>query len=300
MDDFYPVYMYTPMSEMHNEMIPVTSGCSYQKCLYCDLNYRQKFKVFKLDEIENFLIERKIELNNISRNPNKFTLLEGNPLCVCTEYLINVFKLIKKYFEVNYISMFARASDVLNKSEEDLIKLRNLGLDRLCLGLESGSDNVLSFHKKGHNAIDSLNACQKLDKLGIKYSTYFMLGLGGKEFTKDHIDKSIELINNIKPFEIIFVTTVIFKRAPLKQIVREKLFKRLSIRETLEEEREILSGINIETVIKATHKTNALPILAKFPDHKLLAINKIDDYLMKSDRELQSIEKEKWRVWDKE
>lgn len=54
MDKFYPKYMYTPMPEMHNEMVPVTAGCSFKKCIYCDLNYKQKFHIFKLDEVENF------------------------------------------------------------------------------------------------------------------------------------------------------------------------------------------------------------------------------------------------------
>lgn len=300
MDDFYPIYMYTPMSEMHNEMIPVTTGCSYQKCLYCDLNYTQKFKIFKLDEIEDYLIKRKAETDKIFRVPTKFTLLEGNPLCISTEYLVKVFNLIRKYFHVDYISMFARVDDVLRKSESDLLRLKELGMDRLCLGLESGSNSVLEFQHKGHSAEDSLKACHKLDKLGIKYSTYFMLGLGGKEYTEEHRIKTVELINQINPFEIIIVTTVIFKRAPLREIMKVKLFKRLSIRETLEEKRFILNGIDIDTIVKATHKTNSIPILAKFPEHKELAISKIDMNLTKTDKELQMIEKEKWKVWDKE
>lgn len=300
MDNYYPIYMYTPMSEMHNEMIPVTSGCSYSKCLYCDLNYRQKFSIFKLEEIEKYIMNRKNELIKIGREAHKFTLLEGNPLCVKTDYLCKVFMLVKKYFEVDYISMFARVNDVLKKSDEELLLLKSLGMDRICLGLETGSDKVLDFHLKGHSAEDSYNACKKLDRLGIKYSTYFMLGIGGEDLILDHRIKTVELINKINPFEIIFVTTVIFKRAPLRELVKNKTFKRLSIRSSLEEERYILENINNDTIIKATHKTNALPILSKFPEYKIQSIKKIDDYLKLSDKELQINEKEKWKVWDKE
>lgn len=301
MDKFYPKYMYTPMPEMHNEMVPVTAGCSFKKCIYCDLNYKQKFHIFKLDEVENFLIERKTELQKTNRMPKRFTLLEGNPLCVSTDHLISVFKLIHKYFEVEYISMFARATDVLRKSDEELLKLKELGMDRLCLGLESGSDEVLAFHKKGHTAHDSILATRKLDRLGIKYSTYFMLGLGGKNMTMSHRCETAKLLNEIHPFEVVFVTTVIFKRAPLKDYVRNKSFIRMSVKEILEEEIYIIENLNMDTIIKATHKTNPIPLQAKFPEGKEIFLRKLRDYCDSNDeKSLVKNEMKKWKIWDKE
>ena len=301
MDKFYPKYMYTPMSEMHNEMVPVTAGCSFKKCIYCDLNYKQKFHIFKLDEVENFLIERKTELQKTNRMPKKFTLLEGNPLCVSTDHLISVFKLIHKYFEVEYISMFARATDVLRKSDEELLKLKELGMDRLCLGLESGSDEVLAFHKKGHTAHDSILATRKLDRLGIKYSTYFMLGLGGRNMTMSHRRETAKLLNEIHPFEVVIVTTVIFKRAPLKDYVRNKNFIRMSVKEILEEEIYIIENLNMDTIIKATHKTNPIPLQAKFPEGKEIFLRKLRDYYDSNDeKSLVKNEMKKWKIWDKE
>lgn len=301
MDKFYPKYMYTPMPEMHNEMVPVTAGCSFKKCIYCDLNYKQKFHIFKLDEVENFLIERKTELQKTNRMPKRFTLLEGNPLCVSTDHLISVFKLIHKYFEVEYISMFARATDVLRKSDEELLKLKELGMDRLCLGLESGSDEVLAFHKKGHTAHDSILATRKLDRLGIKYSTYFMLGLGGENMTMSHRCETAKLLNEIHPFEVVFVTTVIFKRAPLKDYVRNKSFIRMSVKEILEEEIYIIENLNMDTIIKATHKTNPIPLQAKFPEGKEIFLRKLRDYYESNDeKSLVKNEMKKWKIWDKE
>lgn len=301
MDKFYPIYMYTPMPEMHNVMVPVTSGCSYQKCLYCDLNFRQKFHVFKLAEIEDYLRKEKIKYDKMRRSPKKFTLLEGNPLCVKASFLENVFAMIHKYFEVDYISMFARATDVLRKTDEELLRLKAMGMDRLCLGLESGSDEVLSFHKKGHSVSDSIRACKKLERLGISYSVYIMLGLGGKEMTLAHREGTAKLLNEIKPFEIVFVTTVIFKRAPLKDLVRAKEFTRLAIKDVLAEEIYILQNLENSTVIKATHKTNPLPLLAKFPEGKEDMLRKLKEYKDgNTEKELRRNEMRKWTVWDKE
>lgn len=301
MENFYPIYMYTPMPEMHNVMVPVTSGCSYQKCLYCDLNFRQKFHIFKLAEIEDYLRKEKIKYANMRRSPKKFTLLEGNPLCVKASFLENVFAMIHKYFEVDYISMFARATDVLRKTDEELLRLKAMGMDRLCLGLESGSDEVLSFHKKGHSVSDSIRACKKLERLGISYSVYIMLGLGGKEMTLAHRKGTAKLLNEINPFEIVFVTTVIFKRAPLKDLVRAKEFTRLAIKDVLAEEIYILESLENSTVIKATHKTNPLPLLAKFPEGKEDMLRKLKEYMdNNTEKELRRNEMRKWQVWDKE
>ena len=301
MENFYPIYMYTPMPEMHNVMVPVTSGCSYQKCLYCDLNFRQKFHIFNLAEIEDYLRKEKIKYDKMRRSPKKFTLLEGNPLCVKASFLEDVFALIHKYFEVEYISMFARATDVLRKTDEELLRLKAMGMDRLCLGLESGSDEVLSFHKKGHSVNDSIRACKKLERLGISYSVYIMLGLGGKELTLAHREGTAKLLNEIKPFEIVFVTTVIFKRAPLKDLVRAKEFMRLPIKDVLAEEIYILQNLENSTVIKATHKTNPLPLLAKFPEGKEDMLRKLKEYRDgNTEKELRKNEMRKWQVWDKE
>lgn len=301
MDKFYPIYMYTPMPEMHNVMVPVTSGCSYQKCLYCDLNFRQKFHIFKLTEIEDYLRKEKTKYDNMRRSPKKFTLLEGNPLCVKASFLEDVFTMIHKYFEVEYISMFARATDVLRKTDEELLRLKAMGMDRLCLGLESGSDEVLSFHKKGHSVSDSIRACKKLERLGISYSVYIMLGLGGKEMTLAHREGTAKLLNEINPFEIVFVTTVVFKRAPLKDLVRAKEFTRLPIKDVLDEEIYILQNLENSTVIKATHKTNPLPLLAKFPEGKKDMIRKLKEYKDgNTEKELRKNEMRKWQVWDKE
>lgn len=197
--------------------------------------------------------------------------------------------------------MFARATDVLRKTDEELLRLKAMGMDRLCLGLESGSDEVLSFHKKGHSVSDSIRACKKLERLGISYSVYIMLGLGGKEMTLAHREGTAKLLNEIKPFEIVFVTTVIFKRAPLKDLVRAKEFTRLAIKDVLAEEIYILQNLENSTVIKATHKTNPLPLLAKFPEGKEDMIRKLKEYRDgNTEKELRKNEMKKWQVWDKE
>lgn len=128
-----------------------------------------------------------------------------------------------------------------------------------------------------------------------------MLGLGGKNLTMYHREKTPILINKINPFEIVFVTTVIFKGAALKDYLTQKKFLRMNVKEILEEEIHIMKNININTIVKATHKTNPIPLLAKFPEGKEMFLKKLTNYYQKnSPKDLVQNEIKKWRIWDKE
>lgn len=91
-DKFYNEYMYTPMPEMHSEMIPVTQGCSYNKCLYCDLNYRQKFKVFDFEDIKTYIESRRRFYQDKRVKPTKFNLLEGNPFVLTQIFYLGLWR----------------------------------------------------------------------------------------------------------------------------------------------------------------------------------------------------------------
>lgn len=286
--------MYVPMPEMHDEMIPVTQGCSYNKCLYCDLNQR-KFSVYDIEEIKKFIRERADFYKDKKFVPKKFNLLEGNPLSLKTNFLIEVMQEINKNFDsVKFISMFARSDDVLRKSDEELLRLKANGMDRLCIGVESGCDEVLKFHQKGVTSEDQLRALKKLERLGINYSCYIMLGLGGVKYSEKHIDDTIEFLNKTKPFEIAVVNMVVFRKARLVEKIRNGEFERISIRRQIEEEIKLIDGLTIDTIYTGTHKTKSLSITSKLPEGKELLIEKLEEHLKLDDRTLTDMERFKW------
>lgn len=286
--------MYVPMPEMHDEMIPVTQGCSYNKCLYCDLNQRD-FAIYDIEEIKNFIRERASFYKDKKFVPKKFNLLEGNPLSLKTNFLIEIMEEINKNFsKVKFISMFARSDDVLKKSDEELLRLKEKKMDRLCLGIESGCDEVLDFHKKGVTSYKQLEALKKLERLGINYSCYIMLGLGGIKYSQKHIKDTVEFLNKTHPFEIAVVNMVVFKGARLVEKIKAGEFERISIRRQIEEEIELIRGLEISTIYTGTHKTKTISITSKLPEGKDMLIKKLEEHLELDDRELTEIERFKW------
>ena len=167
----YEYYYYVPMAEAYDIQIPVTVGCSYDKCLFCDLNGASKFHEIPLDKInENIKKLRFIHEDKLG-SAKRFLLAGGNPFVLSTEKLLRISEMIHENFpECEYISAFSRADDVTRKNIDELKILHDSGYDRLCLGIESGSDEVLKRMFRGYKAEDCFNFVQKIQKLKRKIS----------------------------------------------------------------------------------------------------------------------------------
>ena len=292
----YGFYYYVPMAEAYTVQVPVTVSCSYGKCLYCDLNQGMSFRELSLTEIETN-IEK---LRYVNDKPSKrFLLAGGNPFVLSAEKLLRISDIIHSHFpECEYISAFSRADDITRKSPDDLRMLHESGYDRLCIGIESGCDDVLKFHEKGVTRSQNLEAMKMLDDAGIKYSTYIMLGLGGHSMSVAHVKDTASLLNNANPFELTVVTLVLFKGARLIEKVRSHEFLRMSPFDALKEERELLSLLDINTIFDATHKTNLFPIKGRIPEHKNMLTKKIDDAVNEIlEAGLKQYELKRWHKW---
>ena len=296
----YGNYFYVPMTQGYSVAVPVTVGCSWNKCLYCDLNHDNKFKFLGLQEIDKKLKALKEYYSNRKRPVKKVVMAGGNPFCLDTDTLIEIIRLIKDYFpQVKNISSFARADDILRKSKDELMELKRLGMGELSIGVESGNDEILAFHNKGVTREDNYRALMKLEECNISYSTYIMLGLGGRKLTKENAIDTASLLSMVNPQVIIVVTLVIFKDAKLVEKIRKKEFERLSVLESIREEKMLLENLNMRnTVFNATHKTNALILKGKLPEQKGLLLDKINRFLKENDnRTVRNREISRWRNW---
>ncbi|MBQ7068504.1 MAG: radical SAM protein [Synergistaceae bacterium] len=298
----YGYYYYVPMAEAYDIQIPVTVGCSYDKCLFCDLNGASKFHEIPLDKInENIKKLRFIHEDKLG-SAKRFLLAGGNPFVLSTEKLLRISEMIHENFpECEYISAFSRADDVTRKNIDELKILHDSGYDRLCIGIESGSDEVLKFQNKGVASSENLEAMKILDDSGIKYSAYIMLGLGGKNLSEIHVNETAKLLNSANPFALTVVTLVLFRNAKLIEKVKTHEFQRLHPFEALKEGRKLLSLLEINTIWDATHKTNIFPIKGKIPEHKTKLLKRIDDVISEIEsQDLKQYELKRWKKWGTE
>ncbi|MBQ9905088.1 MAG: radical SAM protein [Synergistaceae bacterium] len=296
----YGFYYYVPMAEAYTVQVPVTVGCSYNKCLYCELNQGRKFRELSLEEITGHV--ENLRVINEGRKSKRFLLAGGNPFVLSTEKLLRISDVIHKNFpDCEYISSFSRADDITRKTTDELDMLRSAGYDRLCIGIESGSDDVLAFQNKGVTRADNLKAMNMLDNAGMKYSVYIMLGLGGQKMSESHVNETASLLNMSNPFELTVVTLVIFKGAGLIERIKSHEFLRMHPFDALKEGRKLLSLIDISTIWDATHKTNIFPVKGKIPEHKERLLQRIDDVIAEIEStDLKQYELKRWRKWGTE
>ena len=295
----YGAFYYVPMAESRTVQLPVTVGCSYGRCLFCDLNQGMRYRELPLPEILDKIGKLRFIHQHDRRPVRRCLLAGGNPFGLPTEKLLRIAGALRAVFpEDEYISCFARADDVLEKSAAELRVLREAGYDRLCLGIESGSDRVLLYQEKGVGRAGNAAAMRALDDAGIRYSVYIMLGLGGRALSEEHIAETASLLNGAHPFELTVVTLVLFKGARLAGRVRAGEFKRLRPPEALGEGRRLLSLLEIPTVYDGTHKTNAFPLKGRLPEHRELLLRRMDQAIesLRQGNE-QGHEVRRWRNW---
>ena len=296
----YGYYYYVPMAEAYTVQIPVTVGCSYDKCLYCELNQGRKFRELSFDEISGHV--QSLKQIHEGRNPKRFLLAGGNPFVLSTEKLLRIADLVRSNFpECEYISAFSRADDVTRKTPAELHALHEAGFNRLCIGVESGSDDVLAFQNKGITRAENLRAMNMLDDEGMDYSVYIMLGLGGHGMSESHVNETASLLNKSHPFSMTVVTLVIFKGAKLIDRIKSHEFHRMHPLDAFKEGRELLSRLEISTIWDATHKTNIFPLKGKIPEHKEKLLQRIDDVISEIESgDIKQYELKRWRKWGTE
>ncbi len=249
-----------PPVEAHSVLIAVTGGCSWNRCRFCG-TYKgiygtiQDYAIRPLEDVLkeiDYYAEK-----NYHRYP--VFLAGGNPTSAPTEYLVKIIEYIRlRLKNVPRVSSYAKALDILRKTDEELKRLAEAGLDIVYMGLESGSSKILRIMKKGTNAESMIKAGKRVLNSGIKLSLYVMLGLGGKKYSEDHVKGTARVLTEINPTIFRFRTLNILPNTPLWKEWKNGEFELLSPVECLKEERDIIKnlGENVNSQVFNDHVSN--------------------------------------------
>jgi hypothetical protein len=182
---------------------------------------------------------------------------------------------------IGRITSYARSSTLARMNPSDLKQIRAAGLDRIHVGMESGSDAVLKFVQKGVCARQHIEAGRKVIEAGMELSEYIMPGLGGKGLTEDHARESARVLNEINPHFIRLRSLRVPSRAPLFRDVRPGRFTPLSDDETVLEIRLFISLLDrVSSRLTSDHIMNLLEgVAGSLPEDKEAMLAVIDRYL---------------------
>jgi len=307
-----------PPSEAYSLLIRATRNCPWNRCSFCHTYRGQKFElrpaedVIKDIETARAIVQGIKEFgwqNGFGNEPREVAayihslvtnndsvrqvslwqwaggrsafLQDANSIIMRQADLLRVVSALKDNFpELDRITSYCRSKTAAKKSVHEFIELRQAGLSRIHIGMESGSDGVLKFMDKGMTADDHVRGGSNIKEAGIELSEYYMPGLGGRQWSKEHAGQSAEVLNRINPHFIRLRTLMMGETLSLWARFKSGEYDMLAEDEIITEIGDFISKLDFTGELKSDHILNLLPELeGKFPKAKGACLDTIERYL---------------------
>ncbi len=261
-----------PNYEADSCIIQLTSGCTYQKCHFCNLYKDEPFSLSSLAEFEEDLNE----IKSYQPNARRIFITGANPFALNYERLKPYILTVRDYLiKCQTIAMFARIQDIKNKEVWQLRKLRAMGVNGLSIGTESGDDDTLLLANKGYTSQDILEQCRKLDEAGIEYYFVYMTGLAGKGAGYRNAINSAKIFSQLNPYFISVDSLTLFPDTKLYDKAKSGEFIQAGEKERIRELQTFIQNLRIRTHLFANSKSNFYPIAAYLPKERNSAIREL-------------------------
>ena len=264
--------IWRPPYEASSLLLEVTAGCTHHKCKFCTLynDLPFKFRMSPLEDIECDLQEVADTLKQWHGFRFDRAFLTGaNPFVLKTERLLAIAELIRKYVPtVQTIGCFARIADVTLKSDSDLNALAQAGFDGLTIGIETGDDEALRFMTKGYAAVDIVEQCTRLDKAGIHYNFFYLVGISGMGRGEISAKATAAVCNQLHPQLIGANMLTIYPGSELYQEIQRGNWQEESEVEKYHEIRTLIESLDIATEFAALGASNAFQLHGTLPQDK--------------------------------
>lgn len=233
-------------------ILPITQGCTHNKCKFCTMYKDLQFHMQPMEYIEEDLQELKSYYSKLTA----IQLQGANPLAPNFSKLKPIFELIQKYFQGVLILTQTRVSDLRNKTVDELKQLRELGLEEIALGVESGDEWTLERIDKGYHADEIIPLTSKLDEAGIAYGLTFLNGVAGRSHSKEHALHSAEVFSQLHPRDIGTGGLTLFPDTELAKETKEGVFDPLTEKELMEELYLFLEKLDCDALLTTHHTTS--------------------------------------------
>ena len=193
--------------------------------------------------------------------------------------------------------MFARVTDIAQKSVEELKNLRHMKLDSINIGIETAHDETLDRMNKGYHASDILEQLLKLDKAGIRYNVFYLNGLGGKGKGVESAIDTANVLNQLHPCIINIVSLTIFPESQLYPEVLDGTYIEEPEIERLMEMRTLIDRLNIRINLLGHHVSNTVPITGALPGDKAAILREFDKAIAEfPEEELKAYRSRIWHL----
>ena len=191
--------VFRPPSEAESLILPVTDGCSWNQCTFCEM-YTAPQKQFRARSEEEVLESIRLTGERFGDQIRRVFLADGDATVLPTRRLLTILAAIHVHMPaVRRISSYCLPRNLRKKSQAEVDELAAAGLSLVYVGAESGDDAVLAAVNKGETFDSTRDALDKLGAAGITRSVMILNGLGGQALSAQHADNSARLMNATQP-----------------------------------------------------------------------------------------------------
>ena len=264
--------------ERSSFMLPVTVGCPYNQCKFCNLFRHLRYRELPAEKIE----EELKRVKDVGGRPTKIFLGDGNAFGLKTERLFWILERIQSYFpDCRTINMDATVTSILQKSEQELKRLAECGVRHLYLGIESGLEDVLTFMKKDHTVSEAYEAIERLQAAGLIYDAHIMTGVAGRGRGRENADALAQFLNQTHPAHVVNFSMFIHREVPLYREIENGNYVPADELESLREEKRLLEQLNIPVKYEGFHDYLQIRVRGKLPSDQEKMVGKLETFIKK-------------------
>ena len=288
-----------PPSEAYSVLLRVTRNCPWNKCAFCPVYKSGKFSLRGVDEIKadidsmhyivqkvgsrmytnessgyinEEIVNKLVSEDNI--NPHylqqmlfwmhygmrSMFLQDADSMVLKPADLVEVLNYIRaKLPTIERITCYTRSKTLVARKPDELKAIRAAGLNRIHIGMESGSDNVLKMINKGVTADEHISSGKKVIDAGFELSEYYMPGIGGRQYTEENAYETARVLNAVNPSFIRIRTATPVPGTPLHEMMVRGDWDPLTEKEKVQEIYNMISALEgITSCIQSDHMMNLI------------------------------------------
>lgn len=274
----YQQPLFRPPSEARSLILQATLGCSHNHCTYCAMYLSKPYTVRPLSEL---LEDIRLARQHLGAGVTKVFIADGDPLAMPMAHWEPILEALTAAFpRLRRVSTYATAMNLLEKTPADLSRLRELGLDLLYIGPESGDDATMKRIAKGATHAQHVEASRKAREAGMRQSVIFLLGCAGVEHSQAHAEGSAKLATAMDPEFLAALTLTVVPGTPIARLQERGRFQLPDNLAMLSELRTFIDLARpTDAVFRTNHASNYLPLAGRLPADRARFIATLDSAL---------------------
>jgi len=277
-----------PPNEQHSAIVRAVYGCSWNKCKFCGIY--DALGVEAADRPVSDVVEDIHRARETwGADAESVFIGDADPMRMPPDDFVTVLKAVREAFpEAERVTCYARLATAWVRRAH-LPRFFDAGLTRVHAGLETGSEKLLRFHRKGVSARRAVQSSHAIQNAGLELSLYVLLGVGGLLHEDEHVVQTANVLNAARPDFVRFRRLWVHDDCRLRPDIDAGTFQEQTPEGTVRESRGIVEGIGFACQLEALHHNVHCRFAGPMPQKQDDILKRIDKFLARPEERKNAV-----------